>query len=202
MSNAKSTKLTDTLLVFPSRLGWMAAVVAAGAVKQLTFGHPSAAAAQKALGRERPEACEAWQTRRPAGSASSGVRGGRTRPVGRHSRRFWPGQRVSAAGLGAVPADPLRLHDELRRVGGEGRLAAGGPGGRKLHGGQQNPPAGSMPSGGAFQRAARLLFRSGRRRDETPAAGDGIAVSGRRMSVAIPDIWRNSLCFWSKHARR
>ncbi len=39
----------DTLLVFPSDLGWMAAVVADAAVKQLSFGHPSPAAAKRAL---------------------------------------------------------------------------------------------------------------------------------------------------------
>jgi methylated-DNA-[protein]-cysteine S-methyltransferase len=54
-SNKKnSTEPIDTLLVFPSDLGWMAAVVAGGVVKQLTFGHPSAAAAKKALGRKLP----------------------------------------------------------------------------------------------------------------------------------------------------
>jgi methylated-DNA-[protein]-cysteine S-methyltransferase len=53
MSKSKrSTEVTDTLLVFSSDLGWMAAVVADGVVRQLTFGHPSAAAAQKALGRK------------------------------------------------------------------------------------------------------------------------------------------------------
>jgi methylated-DNA-[protein]-cysteine S-methyltransferase len=55
MSTAKRSKESvDTLLVFPSDLGWMAAVVADGVVKQLTFGHPSAAAARKALGRKTP----------------------------------------------------------------------------------------------------------------------------------------------------
>jgi methylated-DNA-[protein]-cysteine S-methyltransferase len=53
MSKSKrSAEVTDTLLVFSSDLGWMAAVVADGVVRQLTFGHPSAAAAQKALGRK------------------------------------------------------------------------------------------------------------------------------------------------------
>ena len=53
MSTTKRlTEPSDTLLVFPSHLGWMAAVVAGGVVKQLTFGHPSAAAAKKALGRK------------------------------------------------------------------------------------------------------------------------------------------------------
>jgi methylated-DNA-[protein]-cysteine S-methyltransferase len=47
-----STESNDTLLVFASDLGWMAAVVADGAVKQLSFGHPSAAAARKALDRK------------------------------------------------------------------------------------------------------------------------------------------------------
>ncbi len=40
----------DTLLIFPSDLGWMAAVVAGGTVRQLTFGHGSAAAARRAVG--------------------------------------------------------------------------------------------------------------------------------------------------------
>jgi methylated-DNA-[protein]-cysteine S-methyltransferase len=39
-----------TLTVFPTKLGWMALLTAGGAVRQLTFGHPSAAAAKKALG--------------------------------------------------------------------------------------------------------------------------------------------------------
>jgi methylated-DNA-[protein]-cysteine S-methyltransferase len=52
MSNKnRSTEPIDAVLVFPSDLGWMAAVVADGVVKELAFGHPSAAAAKKALGR-------------------------------------------------------------------------------------------------------------------------------------------------------
>jgi methylated-DNA-[protein]-cysteine S-methyltransferase len=39
-----------TLYVFPTDLGWMALVTAGDTVRQLTFGHPSAAAARKALG--------------------------------------------------------------------------------------------------------------------------------------------------------
>jgi methylated-DNA-[protein]-cysteine S-methyltransferase len=38
-----------TILVFPSRLGWMAVLVAGTTVRQLTFGHPTAAAARAAL---------------------------------------------------------------------------------------------------------------------------------------------------------
>ena len=45
-----------TLTVFPSELGWMALLTADGAVRQLTFGHPSAAAAKKALGRQASKA--------------------------------------------------------------------------------------------------------------------------------------------------
>jgi methylated-DNA-[protein]-cysteine S-methyltransferase len=55
MSNTKpSREPVDAVLVFPSDLGWMAAVVAGDAVKQLSFGHPSAAAAKNALGRTVP----------------------------------------------------------------------------------------------------------------------------------------------------
>ncbi len=40
---------TYEILTFPSRLGWMAVVSAGTTVKQLTFGHRSAAAAKAAL---------------------------------------------------------------------------------------------------------------------------------------------------------
>ena len=40
-----------TFSVFPSGLGWMAVVTSGATVKQLTFGHPSPAAARRALGR-------------------------------------------------------------------------------------------------------------------------------------------------------
>ncbi len=45
----RSPQPPDALLVFKSDLGWMAAVVAGATVKQLTFGHGSAAAAKRAL---------------------------------------------------------------------------------------------------------------------------------------------------------
>jgi methylated-DNA-[protein]-cysteine S-methyltransferase len=41
-------KPSDTILIFPSDLGWMGAVVAGNVVKGITFGHPSPAAAKKA----------------------------------------------------------------------------------------------------------------------------------------------------------
>ena len=44
----------DRLVVFPSDLGWMAVVVAGATVRQLTFGHPSAAAAARALDAKSP----------------------------------------------------------------------------------------------------------------------------------------------------
>jgi methylated-DNA-[protein]-cysteine S-methyltransferase len=40
----------DSLLIFPSELGWMAVAVAGSAVRRLTFGHRSAKTARKALG--------------------------------------------------------------------------------------------------------------------------------------------------------
>lgn len=40
---------TDKILLFPSHLGWMAVVMAGEKVKQLTFGHATAAAARAAL---------------------------------------------------------------------------------------------------------------------------------------------------------
>lgn len=46
----KSRVNKDVLVVFPSKLGWMALVVSENAVRRLTFGHTSAAAAGKAAG--------------------------------------------------------------------------------------------------------------------------------------------------------
>ena len=40
----------DTLLVFPSQLGWIAVLCGESAAGRLTFGHSSAAAAAKAVG--------------------------------------------------------------------------------------------------------------------------------------------------------
>jgi methylated-DNA-[protein]-cysteine S-methyltransferase len=51
MPNAKhSPPSQDTLLIFPSKLGWMAAVVRGATVNRLSFGHDSAAAARRAVG--------------------------------------------------------------------------------------------------------------------------------------------------------
>jgi methylated-DNA-[protein]-cysteine S-methyltransferase len=45
----RRTELVNTLLLFPSNLGWMGLVLDGDVVCQLTFGHRSAAAAEKAL---------------------------------------------------------------------------------------------------------------------------------------------------------
>ncbi len=56
MSAAKTrTEPALTLMVFPSRLGWMAIAMAGPTVKRLAFGHPSRAAAEKALGLGKPK---------------------------------------------------------------------------------------------------------------------------------------------------
>jgi O-6-methylguanine DNA methyltransferase len=44
-----STDIIERLLVFPSDLGWMAVTMAGGAVRRLTFGHRSRAAAMKGI---------------------------------------------------------------------------------------------------------------------------------------------------------
>jgi methylated-DNA-[protein]-cysteine S-methyltransferase len=46
----KETLDVETVLVFPSKIGWMAIQCRATAVRRLTFGHASAAAATKAIG--------------------------------------------------------------------------------------------------------------------------------------------------------
>ncbi len=40
---------TDSILIFPSQLGWMAVAMTGKTVRQLTFGHPTAAAARAAI---------------------------------------------------------------------------------------------------------------------------------------------------------
>ena len=48
-SDKKDRRPHHTILVFPSDLGWMAAIVAGQTLRQLTFGHASAKAARAAL---------------------------------------------------------------------------------------------------------------------------------------------------------
>jgi methylated-DNA-[protein]-cysteine S-methyltransferase len=55
MRAAKTPSMSSlSLSVFPTNLGWMALLTAGDTVRQLTFGHPSEAAARRALGDKIP----------------------------------------------------------------------------------------------------------------------------------------------------
>ena len=55
----------DTVLVFRSDLGWMAAVLSGPTLRQLTFGHPTAKAARAALDPELAGQARATKRRTP-----------------------------------------------------------------------------------------------------------------------------------------
>ena len=102
-----------TLFVFPSQLKWMAIVTAGTTVKQLTFGHPTAAAAKAALDR---------------GLLASAIPGGADSPLVRRLQAYATGvadnfrdisidwgrrSRVPSPRAGVVPPNPLRFHARL-----------------------------------------------------------------------------------------
>jgi methylated-DNA-[protein]-cysteine S-methyltransferase len=51
-SKTRASEPVTTVLTFPSELGWMGVVLSGDVVRQLTFGHGSAAAAKEALDEE------------------------------------------------------------------------------------------------------------------------------------------------------
>jgi methylated-DNA-[protein]-cysteine S-methyltransferase len=103
----RSPPSQDTLLVFPSKLGWMAAVVAGATVKRLTFGHGSAAAARRAVG------CVLARTVVMKSSKDAACVQARTLRVVRRLRAFAAGE---ADALDDIPVDPGPLSDFQRRV--------------------------------------------------------------------------------------
>ena len=108
----------DTLLIFPSELGWMAAVVAGATVRQLTFGHGSAAAARRAVG------CMKRTTGKHASPmprcVSRTLRPGKAACVQARAIRVVRRLQAFAAGkpdaLGDVRIDPGQLTSFQRRV--------------------------------------------------------------------------------------
>ena len=185
MSNSKhSTEPIDAILVFPSDLGWMAAVVAGGVVKQLTFGHRLGCRGQEGVGSEND--WTAWQSRgkrrRPAGSASSGLRRGRPRSAAATFPSILARSAISSvacwSSAGGSPTVGTMSYGELAAKAGSPRAARAVG---NCMAAQQDPALGSMPSGGMLRRAARLLFRPRRHGDETPAVGHGIAVNWPRI---------------------
>jgi methylated-DNA-[protein]-cysteine S-methyltransferase len=95
----------NTVFVFPSELGWMGVVVTGKAVRQLTFGHDSAAAAKKALDHQLVENAK-------MSKANSAL-------VGR-LKKYASGCPVSFADV-AIDPGPMgefqrRVMDECRRI--------------------------------------------------------------------------------------
>jgi methylated-DNA-[protein]-cysteine S-methyltransferase len=109
--NKRSPQAPEMLLIFPSELGWMAAVVADATVKRLTFGHASAVAAKKAM--TPTVGCVLARTLRtkPA-DKTAGVQA-RTLRVVRRLQAFAAGKPDA---LGDVAVDPGPLSDFQRRV--------------------------------------------------------------------------------------
>ena len=96
----------EMLLIFPSDLGWMAAVLAGGTVKRLTFGHNSAAAARRAMGPF--VGC----VKRTGGKHAIGV----SRCVSRTLRRLQAFAAGKPERLDDIPIDPGPMSDFQRRV--------------------------------------------------------------------------------------
>ena len=125
---------------------------------------------------ETAEAREAGQTRRPAGSASSGLRGGRPRSVRRHSGRFGPGAAISSvacwSNAGCIPYGRTMSYGELAAKAGSPRAARAV--GNCM---AANKIPLLVPCHRVVCSGGRLgsLFRPRRHGDETPALGDGIA---------------------------
>lgn len=149
MSAAKTrTEPALTLMVFPSRLGWMAIAMAGPTVKRLAFGHPSRAAAEKALGLGKPKRAaagkrEAALVRRLQAYASGRPDNFRDVPID-------PGplSEFQSRILEQCRQIPFGQTVQLRRIGSQGRVPSCGPRGRQLHGRQLHSPDRAMPSGG------------------------------------------------------
>ncbi len=64
-ADAAASQTPDTLVVFPSRLGWMALIGSGSKLKCLTFGHGSPEAAARALPRQTSSTARAGSWNRP-----------------------------------------------------------------------------------------------------------------------------------------
>jgi methylated-DNA-[protein]-cysteine S-methyltransferase len=105
-------------VVFPSDLGWMAAVLAGATVRRLTFGRPSAKAAVKALERFVVPASAGSQpagqhcTKQPAKAGTTDL-GKSDAALVRRLRAYAAGEHES---LRDIPVDLESLGDFQRRV--------------------------------------------------------------------------------------
>jgi methylated-DNA-[protein]-cysteine S-methyltransferase len=101
----RATRPVDTVLVFPSELGWMAAIVAGRTVRQLTFGHASAKAARAALDPNLLTHARAAK---------------RNTPLERRLREFASGKpddlRDIPVETGAMSDFQIRIQNECRRI--------------------------------------------------------------------------------------
>ncbi len=168
-----TSELRDAISVFPSRLGWMAIAVAGTAVKQVTFGHQTAAAARAAL-----DPCQV------AGASP----GRATNPLTARLQAYAEGERDDFRDVRVESASTSdfqrRVLKHCRQVQhgttityAELAAKAGYPGAarsRQLHGRESGPIDYTLSSGGLRGWAGRLVL--GRRwcGNETPASGPGV----------------------------
>ena len=114
-----SSSTEETLGIFPSRLGWMAAIFRGEKLVRLRFGHPSAAAAQfgmrrfiAAFGRETPTASNDPKLGLISGMAKSGDESPHSKMV-RCLQAYAAGRRDT---LTDIPVDLGQLSDFQRHV--------------------------------------------------------------------------------------
>ena len=159
--------------VFATRLGWMA-FIARENHRQTTgfrasFEEIRLGGARSATSRLGQAARRRFAARRTAAS----LRRRRSGRFSGHHCRFGRNDGVSAKSPEALPADPLRKNDDLRRVGRPGRRAACRPGGGKLHGAKPHSAHHSLPSRRAVGRPIRQFLRPRRNGNESTTARNG-----------------------------
>ncbi len=97
---------TDTILIFPSQLGWMAVVMTGEKVKQLTFGHPTAAAARASI---------------TPGISAQAAKGGRNSALAARLQAYAKGKhddfRDVPLDLGPVTEFQRRVLNQCRNIG-------------------------------------------------------------------------------------
>ncbi len=159
------------LVVFPSSLGWFALLGNKDRIKELTFGHPSAGAAKKALSPGFLPQARLSRMKPPL------VRRLQAYAKGARNDDFHDIQ----LDLGQLSAFKRRVLEQCRKIPfgttlSYGQLAAragsrpGLSGSGQLHGRQQDANHYTLPSGGAIKRRAWIIFRTRRSADEKTTA--------------------------------
>ena len=150
-------RMTKSMVVFPSNLGWFAVDWHAaqlhcarirlrqrsGSGRRLARKPGiserrtrSDAGGRSLLGGYRAESEGSQPRDPPACRANPGLRRWPNRPVPGYSGGLRRCDAVPAASTAAMPPDPLRANAHLRTIGSESRLSAGGASGRRRDGSQ------------------------------------------------------------------